>query len=70
MRLIDTPPGEIASGEIMFDGRDLLQLGRAEMQKVRGRGDRDDLPGADDQSNPVLTIEDPAHRGDPACTTR
>ena len=36
MRLIPDPPGEIVSGEIRFDGRDLLGLPEREMRKVRG----------------------------------
>ncbi len=36
MRLIQTPPGKIAGGEILFDGRDLLKLSDAEMRKIRG----------------------------------
>jgi peptide/nickel transport system ATP-binding protein/oligopeptide transport system ATP-binding protein len=37
MRLIQIPPGEIVSGEILLDDVDLLQLNRMEMQKVRGK---------------------------------
>jgi oligopeptide/dipeptide ABC transporter ATP-binding protein len=58
MRLIDTPPGEIPSGEIMFDGRDLLQLGREEMQKVRGGEIAMIFQEPMTSLNPVLTIED------------
>ena len=36
MRLIPTPPGEIKSGEILFDGVDLLKLSDKEMRKYRG----------------------------------
>ncbi|MEN8098032.1 MAG: oligopeptide/dipeptide ABC transporter ATP-binding protein, partial [Chloroflexota bacterium] len=36
MGILPTPPGKIAGGEIMFDGRDLLKLSNAEMQKIRG----------------------------------
>ncbi len=36
MRLIEPPAGEIVTGTITFDGRDLLQLTEAEMQRVRG----------------------------------
>ena len=36
MRLIPNPPGEIAAGSVMFEGRDLLKLSDAEMQAVRG----------------------------------
>jgi len=36
MRLIPQPPGRIASGRLMFDGRDLLALSEPEMRQVRG----------------------------------
>jgi peptide/nickel transport system ATP-binding protein len=36
MRLIPMPPGEIVSGEIRFQGRNLLTLSEAEMRKIRG----------------------------------
>jgi peptide/nickel transport system ATP-binding protein len=35
MRLVQ-PPGRIASGRVIFKGRDLLALGEREMQRVRG----------------------------------
>jgi oligopeptide transport system ATP-binding protein len=37
MRLIPSPPGRIAGGEVVFDGRDLLALPDEEMRKMRGR---------------------------------
>jgi oligopeptide transport system ATP-binding protein len=37
MRLVPTPPGRIAGGEILFDGQDLLTLSAEEMRTVRGR---------------------------------
>jgi peptide/nickel transport system ATP-binding protein len=36
MRLIQTPPGRIDEGQILFKGRDLLKLPEREMQKIRG----------------------------------
>src|SRR3954467_2078850 len=36
MRLIPSPPGRIAGGEIMFRGRDLLKVKDEEMRKIRG----------------------------------
>ena len=36
MRLID-PPGEIADGECLFEGADLLRKSEAEMRRIRGR---------------------------------
>src|SRR5919106_5146517 len=36
LRLVPSPPGEIAAGEILFDGADLLRLGRRAMRAGRG----------------------------------
>ncbi len=37
MRLIPQPPGRIVSGEVIFDGQDLLALGSDEMRRIRGK---------------------------------
>jgi oligopeptide transport system ATP-binding protein len=37
MRLVPSPPGRIVSGEIVFDGRNLLTLSDAEMRALRGK---------------------------------
>lgn len=54
--LIPNPPGRIESGEIIFDGQDLLKLGEAEMRAIRG--DRIAMIFQDSMSslNPALTI--------------
>ena len=36
LRLIPTPPGRIVSGQVLFNGRDLMRLSEAEMREVRG----------------------------------
>ncbi len=36
MRLIPTPPGRIAGGEIRFEGQDLVKLSEARMRRIRG----------------------------------
>jgi oligopeptide/dipeptide ABC transporter ATP-binding protein len=36
MRLVPTPPGRIAGGEILFEGRDLVTLSEAQMRRIRG----------------------------------
>ncbi len=36
MRLLDTPPARIASGRVMFEGRDLLTLPEDQMRRLRG----------------------------------
>lgn len=37
MRLIADPPGKIANGEILFEGKNLLKMKEKQMQKVRGK---------------------------------
>ena len=36
LRLIPSPPGKIAGGKILYDGKDLLSLSETEMHKIRG----------------------------------
>lgn len=36
MQIIQSPPGKIIGGEVLFDGRDLLKLNKEEMRRVRG----------------------------------
>ena len=36
LRLIANPPGRIVGGAIRFDGRNLLELGEGEMERIRG----------------------------------
>ena len=36
LRLVANPPGRIVGGAIRFDGRNLLELGDAEMERIRG----------------------------------
>ena len=49
MRLIPTPPGRIADGEILFEGRDLVTRPEGQDAEDPWQRDLDDLPGADDQ---------------------
>ena len=37
IRLIPSPPGEIVSGKVVFDGQDILGLSEADVRKIRGR---------------------------------
>jgi oligopeptide transport system ATP-binding protein len=37
VRLIQSPPGQIVSGEVVFDGRDILRLTEDEVRRIRGR---------------------------------
>ncbi|MGH9931276.1 MAG: ABC transporter ATP-binding protein, partial [Pyrinomonadaceae bacterium] len=37
IRLIPTPPGRIVSGEVVFDGVDILSLPESDVRRIRGR---------------------------------
>ncbi len=56
--LIPIPPGRIVSGEIFFDGRNLLQFGEKEMEKVRGNEISMIFQEPMTSLNPVFTIGD------------
>jgi len=55
MRLV-APPGKIVSGEILFEGRDLLTLSNAEMRAVRGNDVAMIFQDPMSSLNPVFTI--------------
>jgi oligopeptide/dipeptide ABC transporter ATP-binding protein len=57
MRLV-APPGKIAGGEILFDGRDLLKLSNAEMRSVRGNDIAMIFQDPMTSLNPVFTVGD------------
>jgi oligopeptide/dipeptide ABC transporter ATP-binding protein len=56
LRLIPDPPGRITQGQILFDGRDLLQLSPDEMRQVRGGDIGMIFQEPMTSLNPVLTI--------------
>ncbi len=58
LRLIPGPPGQIVSGEILFDGRNLLQLKEKEMERVRGNEISMVFQEPMTSLNPVFTIGD------------
>lgn len=56
MRLIPEPPGKIAGGEILFNGKDLIQLKEAELRKIRGANISMIFQDPMTALNPTLTI--------------
>ncbi|HET9615412.1 MAG TPA: ABC transporter ATP-binding protein [Candidatus Limnocylindrales bacterium] len=56
MRLIQTPPGEIVSGEIWFDGRELLSLSDKDMEEIRGNDITMIFQEPMTSLNPVFTV--------------
>ena len=55
-RLVPEPPAIIDSGEILFEGRDLLQLRERELRKVRGAKVAYIFQEPSTSLNPVFTI--------------
>ncbi len=58
MRLIPTPPGRIADGEILFEGRDLVTRPEAEMRRIRGNEISMIFQEPMTSLNPVYTVGD------------
>lgn len=56
MRLIQSPPGRIAGGSIVFDGRDLLSLAPAEIRAIRGNDIAMIFQEPMTSLNPVFTV--------------
>ena len=57
MRLIPNPPGKIKSGEILFDGEDLLKKSESEMRKIRGEKIAMIFQDPMTSLNPVMTVD-------------
>lgn len=56
LRLIPNPPGRIVSGEILFEGENLLERTEAEMQNIRGNEISMIFQEPMTSLNPVLTV--------------
>jgi len=56
MRLVPSPPGRIVGGRVLFRGRDLLQVSKEDMRKVRGKEVAMIFQDPMTSLNPVLTI--------------
>ena len=58
LQLIQSPPGRITSGSIMFEGHDIMKMTEAEKRQVRG--DRISMIFQDPMTslNPIMTVED------------
>ena len=58
MRLIPQPPGRIVSGEVLFQGEDLMGKTEAQMQEIRGAEISMIFQEPMTSLNPVFTIGD------------
>ena len=58
LRLIQTPPGKITSGEILFNGNNILTMKTDEIQKLRGSEISMIFQDPMTALNPVMTVAD------------
>ena len=58
MRLVADPPGKIVSGEVMFEGENLLLMDGQELRRIRGGEIAMIFQEPMSSLNPVLTIEE------------
>jgi len=58
LNLIPEPPGKITGGEILFQGRNLVGLGREEMRKIRGNHIAMIFQEPMTSLNPAMTVGD------------
>ena len=56
MRLIPTPPGEIAGGEVLLDGKNIFDLPEHEMRRIRGNKISMIFQEPMTSLNPVFTV--------------
>ncbi|WP_241779236.1 ATP-binding cassette domain-containing protein, partial [Streptomyces rimosus] len=54
--ILDTPPGHVTGGEILFHGRDLLRMGAEERRRIRGTKLAMIFQDALSALNPVLSV--------------
>ncbi len=58
MNLIETPPGEICEGSILYNGQDLLKMKENELRKLRGNEMSMIFQDPMSALNPIMTIGD------------
>lgn len=56
LKLVKSPPGKIISGQVLFEGKDLLKMDIKQIKKVRGSGIAMILQEPMSSLNPSLTI--------------
>ena len=56
MRLIPSPPGKIAEGEILLEGKDILKMNDEEVRSIRGKDIAMIFQDPMTSLNPVLTV--------------
>ena len=60
LRLIESPPGRIVGGEILYGGDDLLSISNDRLRQIRGNKIAMIFQDPQSALNPVLTVGDQA----------
>ncbi len=58
LQLIETPPGEITGGEILFDGQDVRKMTESEKRRLRGGSVSMIFQDPMTSLNPIMTVEE------------
>ncbi|MDR3073564.1 MAG: ATP-binding cassette domain-containing protein, partial [Deltaproteobacteria bacterium] len=58
LQLIQSPPGEITGGKILFNGRDIMAMTEAEKRQVRGGEIAMIFQDPMTSLNPIMSVED------------
>jgi len=58
MSLVQSPPGMVVNGKILFEGRNLLELSESEMRKIRGSSISMIFQDPMTSLNPVIPVRD------------
>ena len=58
LQLVQTPPGEITSGEILFNGQDVRRMTDAEKRRLRGGDVSMIFQDPMTSLNPIMTVEE------------
>ena len=58
LRLIQSPPGQITSGEILFEGHDIMKMTEAEKRHIRGNRIAMIFQDPMTSLNPIMTVEE------------
>src|SRR3954453_6736718 len=56
MRLIPSPPGKIASGQVLFEGKDIIKMSDGQVRSIRGNQIAMIFQDPMTSLNPVLTV--------------
>src|SRR5215204_7667844 len=56
MRLIPSPPGKIANGQVLFEGKDIIKMSDGQVRSIRGNQIAMIFQDPMTSLNPVLTV--------------